>query len=223
LAEVGNLWESYLTRSFHPRTAYVFVKDPIIDMIELFPYVFPSRKMVLLIRDGRDQIASYERAATALRQGFLPKIKRVKRRIAFATNIDFARYVRLWRDKARRVLAFRQRFRSDEGNWYHIFRYEDLESNRDGALARLFEFYGPKCNWQIIENAKSAKVVGSSFLGCGGLETAEKPNWNAVRRSSSFNPVGRWKSWSKLRKNIFKAIAGKELVALGYEQDDKWD
>ena len=46
--------------------------------------------------------------------------------------------------------------------------------------------------------------------------------WNPVARQQGFNPIGRWQDWPAHRKWLFKRIAGRELIDLGYAQDMNW-
>jgi hypothetical protein len=43
-----------------------------------------------------------------------------------------------------------------------------------------------------------------------------------VEKSADFKPVGRWQEWSWRRKRIFKSLAGKELISLGYTTNNRW-
>ncbi len=67
-------------------------------------------------------------------------------------------------------------------------------------------------------NLRNVPIRGSSDLADqpGGM------HWKPWKPPGQFNPVGRWKGWSKYRKRKFKAIAGDTLIAAGYEKDNHW-
>ena len=43
-----------------------------------------------------------------------------------------------------------------------------------------------------------------------------------VEKPEDFSPIGRWRDWSVWRKRKFKKVAGRELIELGYESNDRW-
>ena len=69
--------------------------------------------------------------------------------------------------------------------------------------------------WDKLE---SLPLRGSSTV----RGAKEKVHWDPVSRPKDFNPIGRWLSWSYLRRRQFKRIAGAELIRAGYAVDDSW-
>ena len=75
---------------------------------------------------------------------------------------------------------------------------------------------------EILDAVENAEVVGSSFYSPSKQEDARKPNWVATPRTEAFQPIGRWKRWNALQKNLFKRIAGEALIRMGYEKGPNW-
>jgi hypothetical protein len=47
-------------------------------------------------------------------------------------------------------------------------------------------------------------------------------HWGLVEKPRDFQPIGRWSSWSASRRWLFKRLAGRELIDLGYVGSDQW-
>jgi hypothetical protein len=103
-----------------------------------------------------------------------------------------------------------------------VIRYEDLHLNPRPNCIRLLEFMGVEISEPILTAMENADVVGSSFYGEDQKESARKPNWRPTARTDAFRPVGRWSHWGAVEKQLFKQMAGKELIELGYEKDLNW-
>jgi hypothetical protein len=98
---------------------------------------------------------------------------------------------------------------------YWLARYEDALSDPvtfvEGACSR-FEL---DANRYPFEKIDGIKVIGSSKL-------EKNVTWRFIKKPKDFAPVGYWKQWSAARKVVFKAIAGRSLVELGYCEDLNW-
>ncbi|MCP5099989.1 MAG: sulfotransferase [Chloroflexi bacterium] len=90
-------------------------------------------------------------------------------------------------------------------------RYEDLLQNKDELMRELFDFV--QVDAHKYDFTQETPVRGSStyFDDNAGM------NWDATQKSSDFNPLQRWHHWSRARHERFNWVAGKQLVALGYE------
>jgi hypothetical protein len=61
-------------------------------------------------------------------------------------------------------------------------------------------------------------VRGSSTI----LDAQGRVSQEAVEKPKDFSPIGRWREWSMWRKRKFKKVAGRELIELRYESNDRW-
>ena len=98
------------------------------------------------------------------------------------------------------------------------FKYEDL-NNSYKNIEQLLKFYELSTNRDIIESCLNAPVVGSSF---GLVSKKSKPKWSRDTEKSKYTFTHKWKHWGIIKKLVFKTIAGKTLVALGYENALDW-
>jgi hypothetical protein len=136
---------------------------------------------------------------------------------------DFTSAAREWSSSVGKILKFDEKFRhTPHASRYLILRYEDVYTNPKEMAERIFTFMGVPFDADILDAVANAEVVGSSFYGKGGQEDAKKPNWKPTAKTSAFQPVGRWSRWSAFQKNVFKRIAGEQLISMGYERDLNW-
>lgn len=209
----GNLWIKLLEKKFSlDSTKTIFIKSFVIENIDLWLKAFPQAKIVLLSRDGRDNIISSIRASNDYRQWHTPILK-LKKRFNYFSGRSFINHIKHWSYTARIILD------TKESENLVKFKYEDLVNSKQG-IAQLLDFYGLRTDETILDNCLNAPIMGSSF---GVNQKGEvKPNWSPKTNKSKFTFVGKWKPWGWLKKLIFKRYAGAELKALGYETSDKW-
>lgn len=164
-------------------------KSPTVENVELFPRVFPGSDLVLLIRDGRDVVASGMRT--------------------FGWNLAGA--ARAWAQATERAL----RSIDDAGAARaHVVRFEDLVAAPWERLCSLMTDLGLDPGGYDPEEIARIPVRGSAFhRGTGRADT----HWDPVPRAASFDPVGRWKAWPQDEVALFESIAGPVLRRLGYE------
>jgi hypothetical protein len=162
---------------------------------KLFQF-FPQAKLLILIRDGRDTVES---AAVKWPRD------------------SFEGWARQWAEGARSILKFMELSDGTRGKSWQLMKYEDVVQRPAavmGDLLHFLELNSDDFKWDRIERLP---VHGSS------QSFEEKANVSgATQRPAGFNPIGRWKSWGWSRKRVFKKIAGRELIALGYAADDRW-
>ncbi len=219
---LGNAWLTYLIETFSLQPGHIFIKNSNVRNIDKFFDVFPESKLILLVRDGRDNVASFVKASLATRhnKGLLAK---VRMRLSHLLMRDFRSAARDWSAAVRRIVEFDEEFKkSPRASRYLLLRYEDVFQRPREMGARIFEFMGVPFDEAVLDAVENADVVGSSFFSPRGQEDADKPNWRATPRTEAFQPLGRWKKWSSSQKKIFDRIAGKQLFSMGYETDPNW-
>ena len=222
LPYLGAAWQSYLIDMFSLQPGHVFIKDPSVKHIDQFFELFPDAKLLLLVRDGRDNVASTVKAGLAVRAS-TTAVDQARMRLNHILRRDFAAAARDWAAGVTRIVKFDEQFKSTPlASRYMIVRYEDIFRNPRPMAERMFSFMEVPFDDRILEAVENAEVVGSSFYGSSGQEDARKPNWTATPKTEAFQPTGRWKKWSAAEKSLFKRIAGPQLVRMGYEENMTW-
>lgn len=219
---IGDSWLDYLITRFEVPPGYLFLKEPCTLGLENFFDLFPRAKLILLVRDGRDQAASYMKAALA-RKRTTTRAHLTKALINHFLWRDYILVVKSWARAASRILAFdKQHKDTSQKSRYLILQYEDVYQNTKEKMAEVFSFLGLDYNDSLLNQLSEAEVLGSSFFSPEQEENAKKPNWIPTPKSEHFKPLGRWKEWSTARKAVFKKIAGQTLIDFGYEKDLNW-
>ena len=128
--------------------------------------------------------------------------------------------MRQWANGCRRILDFTQGpGRGSRGKSWELVRYEELVEHPEDTLKGMSDFLGVDefaFEWdkltQLPVRGSSVTVDGQGRVISGAV--VEKPE--------DFSPIGRWRNWGLWRKRKFKKIAGRELIELGYESNDRW-
>jgi Sulfotransferase family len=222
LPYLGSAWLNYVVDTFELQPGHVFIKDPSVKHIDRFFDLFPEAKLLLLLRDGRDNVASTVKAGLAVR-AHTTTVAKAKTRLKHFLRRDFASAARDWAEAVTRIERFDEQFRDTPlASRYMIIRYEDVFRNPRPMAERIFAFMEVPWDDRILEAVENADVVGSSFYSASGQEDARKPNWKATPKTEAFQPTGRWKRWGAAEKALFKRIAGPQLIRMGYEENLSW-
>lgn len=220
--DLGQAWLSYMIRLFELKPGMVFFKDPRVYHLDNFFLLFPQAKCIILIRDGRDNVASCMKAGLAKREIYSAG-QRWKRQINHWLWRDFINHSRDWARSARQIEAFQNNFcHSTYRENIAFFRYEEMFKQPVEQSQRLFDFMELEINDAILKKITNLDVVGSSFYNKNQKEDAQKPNWQPTKKTDAFQPVGRWQHWNAYQKWLFKRLAGQELINFGYETDFSW-
>jgi hypothetical protein len=97
---------------------------------------------------------------------------------------------------------------------YLLAKYEDAVKKPEEFVTTVFDRFCVDSTTYPFERMEGLKVIGSSTTIRSG-ET-----W--VKKTEEFKPIGRWEHWSAWKKSVFKLIAGKSLVRLGYSATLEW-
>lgn len=170
---------------------YVITKTPHPDNSELFLEAFSEGYMIIITRKGQDLVQSF--------------IKTFNSRFDDAT--------RGWTRGAECIhKVITNKKLMDSGRVITI-KYEDLYQNNEETMIKLLNFLKLDITKYDFQKSKNFDVIGSStFKG-----TSEKATWTPIPKNESFNPLGRFKHWSKFRHYRFNFMAGKLSTELGYE------
>jgi hypothetical protein len=145
-------------------------------------------KVIYLVRDGRNQIASL---------------------INIFGGIEEQRYLSEPKDYFEVLCkAFRNRARlavdcQNQLDNFKLFRFEDFIKNHQAIMKQMYNFAGLSINLKFIKAAY--KLTISKEIG--------KYHSSFPSKSKFSN---RWENWSQWEKDTFYSIAGKELFELGY-------
>ncbi|MDX2460912.1 MAG: sulfotransferase, partial [Gammaproteobacteria bacterium] len=168
----------------------VVAKTPSVRNLDLFFTLFPTAQLLILVRDGRDEVESMVRS--------------------FGVNREWA--TRRWAEAARTILDF-DRANKDSGRNYLIVKYEDLWQNLGEEAPRIFSFLDLASDAYDFAAAAELPIRGSSeHTG----QVGQGLDWTPTVKPADFKPVKRWRNWSPSRHARFNWIAGVPLVGLGY-------
>jgi protein-tyrosine sulfotransferase len=166
-------------------------KTPSVRSLEHFHRVFPSARLLIIVRDGR---AVAESAVKTY-------------------NVRHEQAAREWAEAAQAIIRFQQTAGSE--NKYLIVKFEDLYLKLEQELRRIFSFLGLDATNYDFGAAQNLPVRGSSTLAVPGKAV----HWRPVQKTASFDPLSRWKHWSRARHERFNWIAGTCMAHLGYETE----
>ncbi|WP_298758819.1 sulfotransferase [uncultured Psychroserpens sp.] len=209
----GQAWLSLLIDKYRIESdKTIFIKSPSVAHIDLWKLAFPDSKIAVICRDGRDNVISSVRASNDKRDWHDISIK-LKKRVNFFSGRSFINHTKQWVKTARQIVSITQ------DNQVKVFKYEMLNDSKT-EISNLLSHYDLDVNEDILDNCLKAPVVGSSF----GVSSKKmvKPNWKPDSDKSKFKFSNKWKKWNLIKKMTFKAIAGKELINLGFEKNSKW-
>ena len=169
---------------------HLVTKTPSVRNLDRFFDVFPSARLVIIVRDPRSVVESAVKSFDA----------------------DYEGWARDWARGAARILEFRRRSWGDD-RVHHLVRYEDVIEDMRGTLTALFTTIGLDVAVYDFAEAENLPVRGSSQLASDG-----DMHWQPVTRSSDFDPLRRWEHWPTGRLQRVEWIAGPAMEALGYER-----
>jgi protein-tyrosine sulfotransferase len=127
-------------------------------------------------------------------------------------EIPFPVACRIWDQGAQTILNFNRRFSSCEN--YLFFRYEEVYGNPAAYIRQVCRQFGLDEETYPYQELENVPLLGSSSTIDQGFVWSQKP--------ADYKPTGRWIKWPAYKKAVFKWIAGRSLISLGYAQDSAW-
>jgi protein-tyrosine sulfotransferase len=191
----GAAFMAYLHQSI-PVDQRLLIKMPSVQYLNYFPAMFPHENLIILLRDGRDLVHSTLRTWKQL---------------------NFVQVCLRWNRSARIILTTVKQLESCGETEYLLVKYEDALEKPEGFIPEVCRRFGLNESEYPYERIQAIRVIGSSKL-----EKKGGVRWRHLDRPKDFRPLEYWKDWSPIRKVVFKAIAGKSLIELGYSQDLNW-
>lgn len=174
----------------------------------------PGEKSVYIVRDGRDVVVSYffylNKYVPSDQQGTWGKNKPGLLRRLFGRATPMNRFVRNrakeWAANVSEALAH---------PLDAIVHYEQLNTDTAGALRKLFDDLQLPVEDAVIANA----VEEFRFERMSGRKKGEEKGDSFFRKGV----IGDWREkFGDGEKAAFKAVAGEQLIRLGYEKDNNW-
>ncbi len=193
---------SYLERqrstSSSKAAARLVTKTPSVRNLGLFFRLFPTSRLLILVRDGRAVV-------TSGMQSF---------------DWRFEEAARDWRRSAATILEFDRSHRNEFSDCYRVIRFEDLFTDTAAQLTNILRFLDLDPTTYDFEAADKLPVVGTSELR---KTTHDEVHWEGEPRTQNFNPLTRWRCWSRYRHKRFNWLAGEEMAAFQYPLEQSGD
>lgn len=189
----GAAFMAYL-HSFAPPDRRLLVKMAGVHHLYDFFNIFPDEQLLVLVRDGRDVVESTLRSWPRL--GFINVCRR-------------------WQRSADLILAFDKSFHGRQG--YFLEKFEKVVKDPADFIQSAGTHFQLDMEAYPFPKIADLPVKGSSILRPEG-----DLSWAPITKPKKFNPVGRWQSWPRWKKSLFKLIAGRSLLAFGYCKDMNW-
>jgi len=169
----------------------LLLRSPTSEGIAAAATLFPTAKLLVLVRDGPAAIESGRRS--------------------FGWWYEEAMLT--WRNSAHRILSF---LASEESDRCRLVRFEDLAAEPAEQMAKILRFLGLDGAVYPFGRVAEMPVFGSSSFG---RDPGQPVHWRPVPKSPSFDPVMRGQEWPRRRRKRFAWLAGPELRGLGYRAE----
>ena len=190
--------------SFIPKGKHLFFINTNVFYLNYFWTLFPFEYMILLIRDGRDVVSSTYHTRHCNGEQF--------------NKSSFINICKEWDYSAKMVMNFNSNYSTIYNDNYLIVKYENIVNDPKLLINKICDFLNLDSNRYDFKKIQDIGVIGSSGIKRNGQVTWERDE----KKTTFFNPIGRWKEWTTKEKNIFKKIAGKSLIDIGYERNCNW-
>ncbi len=145
--------------------------------------LFPHAKILFLIRDGRDTVASACRSFS---------------------YFGFQKWVSEWIRGCNEIIRFINDNEDQLGKLIYVCRFEDFVNNPRAALWNVFFFLDLSPHDYPWGALNELPILGSGFERGGNTEV----HWNPIKKTANFKPIGRYKNWKLWKRLYFKLKAG---------------
>ncbi len=192
-ALVGAAFVGYMHAGIS-REQRLLVKIPRVSYLNYFSTMFPKEDCLLLLRDGRDVVASS---------------------LKTWPEKDFSGTVRIWRDSTQ---LMRQVFEQQlGGRTCKMFKFEEISDDPEHFIRSVCLSYDLNPEHYPFEDIATLPVQGSSNLFSAG-----EVSWQPQAKPKDFVNRGKWHAWTPREKARFKRIAGDVLIESGYASNSSW-
>lgn len=184
-AVYGSCIQFLRAKSGAPDGAAALSKSPSLVNLELVDRL-PNTKTIVLLRDGRDVVASSMRT--------------------FGWSLGQS--CQRWHEGAEILAA-----NLSPNPGFLLVHYEDLFRDLRTAMQRILDYVGLDASKYDFERALKLPVRGSSTFGTNDRQSV---HWNPIPRSPEFQPIGRWTRWTPQQLELFEHSCGELNRELGY-------
>jgi hypothetical protein len=191
LGQLGDALIAFLNRQRRqPRAARLVTKSPSVRNLGCFFRLFPRAPLLIVVRDGRAVVESGMRSF----------------------GWSFEAGAQEWAGAARTIIGLCGHGSAAEQRCL-IVRYEDLFTDAERQLRRIFDHIGFDPDAYDYDAARRLPVYGSSEqAGPGG----QGLTWAPAERGAGFDPLSRFGHWEQARHDRFNWIGGDCLAHFGY-------
>jgi hypothetical protein len=183
---------SGIEHAFRLSPAFLITKHPRANGLADFRRFFPDGKLILLMRDGRAVAESSIRS--------------------WGWDLDLA--VDNWRQGASQMADFLESHPDDASI---LVRYEDLITDPEGEIDRIFDYIGLDPARFDFDRALRRPVRGSSTARPEGAESVD---WQPVEKDDTFDPLARARGWTPAQHARFNHMAGDLSIRFGYPLEE---
>lgn len=167
----------------------ILLRAPDAHGIDHIFHLFSTATVIMLVRDGRDTVASFHNS--------------------WGSDSVFSLFCTRWAARVSEMLAFQEKAtREGYDRQVILIKYEDFLTELQAPLNALMTRLDLSIEKFPLDQARELPIFGSS--------TEESVHWNPVVKTSQFNPTGRWHDWSARQQKTFSKIAGDMNKKLGY-------
>ncbi len=173
----------------HGNKKTILSKTPSVKNIHNFFKLFPTAKVIILIRDGRAIVESGCKS--------------------FDWNFEKACYD--WGKAVKNIENFIAN-NPEKKDQIKVVKYEDILTNTEIEVNRIFDFLKLDKNIVAVDDIHNLDISGSSET----RNKSDKVTWKPVKMNDEFNPLNRFSHWGHYKKRRFEWISGKQLLSMGY-------
>jgi len=171
----------------------VVTKTPSVQNLDMFSRVFRGADLLILVRDGRSVVESGVNSFNWFRDSAIHK----------------------WADAAETIDKFSEKHgRGEKSVRFLIVQYEDLWTNPAKQLADIFNFLDLDADSYNFGLVRKLPVRGSSTHG---RSQNSQVDWTPKEMTSDFDPMSRFRDWTRARHVRFNWVAGRYLTRFGYQ------
>ncbi len=110
-----------------------------------------------------------------------------------------------WKEGANAILSA-----APKSDQIRTVRFEDLINDQANQLREIFQYL--EVDPELYDYGLDLPVIGSSTH----FDPKTGMNWGATKKSQSFDPLNRWRHWSRANHERFNWVAGNQSEQLGY-------
>lgn len=177
-------------------------KTPFVRNLKYFYQLFPTARLIILMRDGRAVTESNHKS--------------------FGMSYEVGMH--RWAAAAQEIIDFDKAYRCSD-HQYLIVKYEDVLDDLGAEMKRILDFLELDPEAYDFETALNLPVFGSSeeFAKARAANVADpgEEGWKVIKKGKRFDPKSRWSKWSPSLHQRFQWIAASCMDSLGYDMSDE--